>query len=115
MIYLYIAAGGFLGAAARAAISKKMNRKTFPFGTLLVNWLGSIILGCMTGAEIAGHASFFAAAGFLGSFTTFSTLNLELWMQRESKKIKVFLLYAAASYIGGISLAFVGYWVGKGL
>ncbi|MGD7009651.1 fluoride efflux transporter FluC [Metabacillus sp. 84] len=115
MTYLYIAAGGFLGTVARAAISKRIKRKTFPIGTLFVNWLGAFLLGCMTGAEIAGHASLFAAAGFLGSFTTFSTLNLELWMQAESKKIKVFLLYAAASYIGGIALAFVGYWIGKGL
>ncbi|WP_155114177.1 fluoride efflux transporter FluC [Metabacillus mangrovi] len=111
---LLLAAGGFIGSLARFAASTKWNGP-FPKGTLAVNILGALLIGILAGAGMTGRPYLFAATGFLGAFTTFSTLNLELAEKVLAKQYKSLILYAVCTYAGGLGAAFAGYWLAKGL
>ncbi len=80
-----IAMGGAFGAVGRYAASLwvyQLLGRNFPYGTLTVNVVGSLLMGFLSillierltvGAELRA----FLMIGFLGSFTTFSTFSLE--------------------------------------
>ena len=78
MILLLTLAGG-LGAAARFALDGAVRERwpsEFPWGILVVNVLGSFLLGLLTGLVLAGADDAWRlvlGAGFCGGFTTFST------------------------------------------
>lgn len=82
---LAIAFGGALGAVARYLSSQWVYAtlgKSFPFGTLFVNVVGSFAMGVLAVLLIerlafAPEVRAFLLIGFLGSFTTFSTFSLE--------------------------------------
>lgn len=83
--YVLVGIGGAFGAALRFFISQLMLQwfgKGFPFGTLLVNVLGSFLLGWVYSLTEHGHLDIvpwrtLIAIGFLGAFTTFSTFSLD--------------------------------------
>lgn len=72
---LSVGIGGVLGALARRYIAGLVGGDHQ--GTLVVNALGSLALGALTGAGVTGHASLLAATGFCGAFTTFSSFAVE--------------------------------------
>ena len=82
-ILMAVGIGGFLGALGRFVLSgwaQKIWGGTFPFGTLLVNVLGSFIIGFMVlyfEQSIAPQQKALIMTGFLGALTTFSTFSLE--------------------------------------
>lgn len=86
MQILAIAGGGALGALGRFWVSSGVYRllgRELPWGTLIVNILGSFLMGLLFVLFIerstAGSEELRAAVlvGFLGAFTTFSTFSLE--------------------------------------
>lgn len=84
-LYLMIAAGGAFGACLRFFISETMLKllgRGFPFGTLAVNILGSLLMGVLYGLierEIitVSPAKSLIGIGFLGALTTFSTFSMD--------------------------------------
>lgn len=77
-----VALGGALGSVGRFGLGQALARlDSFPYGTLLVNILGSLVIGICTGLFDAEQksrpAGLFLMAGFCGGFTTFSTFSLE--------------------------------------
>lgn len=111
--YLLVATGGFFGAISRALISKMYNNKyslTY-LGTFLVNMVGSLILGIMTNLHFHANINLFLGIGFLGSFTTFSTFKVENITLLQSQKGKQALLYLSMTYVIGICIAGIGYWI----
>ena len=82
---LYIACGGAIGAVSRFSIGLFMTSvygPSFPFGTLVVNVLGSFLMGCCAAYFSFVHGTthplaLFIMIGFLGAFTTFSSFSLE--------------------------------------
>lgn len=114
MIVLLVSIGGFLGAVCRYVLTRKIqHNKIFPFGTLVVNLLGAFLLGLVVGMQIKGFLYAFIGIGFMGAFTTFSTLKLESEQLRKKKMNVYFYTYLPLSYILGIGLAFVGIIIGK--
>ncbi len=80
-----IAVGGGLGSVARFLVAREMGRLLgifLPYGTLVVNVLGSLALGWLATVfldrpEINVALRLGIAVGFLGAFTTFSTFSFE--------------------------------------
>ena len=75
-----------------------------PTGTLVANLVGAFALGCLGGSSTNDTVVGVAA---LGSFTTFSTLALEL-VELARTRPRVALLYGGASVAGGVGLAWLG-------
>lgn len=78
---LWVAAGGAVGSAARYLVSAALNRRDAPWGTVVVNLAGSLLLGLVIGwYEARGTDSAARLAigvGVLGGFTTFSAWTVE--------------------------------------
>ncbi|MCW3173952.1 fluoride efflux transporter CrcB [Shewanella subflava] len=81
---LFVALGGSIGAVLRYLMSIFMIQvfgSSFPFGTLLVNVLGSFLMGIVYALGQLSHLSpevkSFVAVGLLGALTTFSTFSNE--------------------------------------
>ncbi len=115
MVYLAVAIGGFLGACARYLVTEAIGTlRGFPIATLLINLCGSFGLAwfytiTVERLPIHPHVRAGIGTGFIGAFTTFSTLNVELWSLWRSGLWGWFGLYAVASYIGGILASGAGY------
>ena len=112
---LMIAIGGAFGALSRyglALLAINLFGKGFPFGTLIANFVGSLLMGLLFGLVEAEHlvpeARMALGVGFLGALTTFSTFSLDtlLLMQHGDwlkALLNVFLnvgLSLTAAYIG---------------
>lgn len=111
---LLVGIGGFFGAIARYMISKKLNSKTsLPLGTLTVNLLGSFLLGIIIGAKSDMMIVLLLGTGFMGAFTTFSTLKFEMMQMKKNNDNRRFFLYTIATYGIGILLAYAGYLLGS--
>ena len=110
MTFIIVGIAGFIGANFRYIISEKLNKRTsgtFPYGTLLVNLAGAFMLGLLVGAQVGEFYMLFIGVGLLGSLTTFSTLNKELYALQKYPRI--WLKYFLITYIGGLVFAYVGY------
>ena len=111
-----VAAGGALGAAGRFVISGWMTRQlgaAFPWGTLTVNLLGSLLAGfLLVWLEGRGPAGLlwraFLIVGVLGGLTTFSALMLELHLLQRGTGPHWGGVYLGASLVGGMGLLWVG-------
>jgi CrcB protein len=83
--YLFIAVGAALGANARYLVGTWAGDRFgagFPYGTLIVNVIGSFLLGFLLTAsterlQISPNTRLLLAVGFLGSYTTFSSYAVE--------------------------------------
>lgn len=110
-----VAVGGFFGAISRFGVSQWVNRRfavAFPFATLAVNLVGSLLLGILVGSGLGDSWKMLWGVGFMGAFTTFSTFKLESIQLRARKHWKSLAVYMVVTYIGGIFLAFLGLIVG---
>ena len=82
---LYVGIGGFIGASLRYSISinaTKLFGTKFPYGTLIVNVLGGILIGLImeisfTTNLISPNLRLFLTTGIMGGLTTFSTFSYE--------------------------------------
>lgn len=85
LLVLVVGCGGFIGASARYLISLWATKgigPQFPFGTLIVNILGAIIIGFVTEMSlrtnvISPTTKTFITTGMMGGLTTFSSFSLE--------------------------------------
>ncbi|WP_264740792.1 fluoride efflux transporter CrcB [Cytobacillus firmus] len=108
---LLVGIGGFFGAISRLWVSLVINKRSvsrFPAATLVINLIGSLLLGIMVGSGIEGSLFMLLGTGFMGAFTTFSTFKLEAIQLHMDKRKKELILYNVLSYGGGILLAFLG-------
>ena len=91
---LAIGTGGFLGAVARAYavhLSNKVIPLEFPLGVLIVNILGSFIIGALfvifTHYTVSDSLKAFLTTGFLGALTTYSTFAIESFLLLETSLV----------------------------
>ena len=103
-----IAVFGFFGAVVRYFCYMAVeNRARQPkFATWFVNSLGSLIIGACLGAELPAASGVF---GFLGAFTTFSTMALDCVKDFEDGHWKQGVFYISATLVSGLLLFAVGY------
>lgn len=115
---LIVGSGGFIGALARYGLGGLVHRQvphsTFPYGTLVVNLLGCLLIGLLAGIlesrQLFGpEFRTFALIGVLGAFTTFSTFGQETFaMLRNAEYFRV-AASVGMHLILGLALVWVGY------
>jgi fluoride exporter len=116
--YVWIALGGALGSVARFGCSSLAARwfgETFPWGTLIINVVGSFVIGffaTMTGPDgrvlVAPDVRQFVMVGICGGYTTFSSFSLQtLNLMRDGD-----MLRAGANVVGSVALCLVAVWLG---
>jgi fluoride exporter len=114
-----VAVAGATGALARYGIGLAVGVRDFPWATLGINLLGSLLLGLVLTTAAARSWSATAtvpiAVGFLGAFTTFSTFSHETFVLLRTDRAASAALYVALSLLLGVGAAAVGYWVGRAL
>ncbi|MEE4270674.1 MAG: fluoride efflux transporter CrcB [Thermoanaerobaculales bacterium] len=115
---LWVGAGGFVGAALRFLVSGWVHHLIpnagFPWGTLVVNAAGCLLLGFFGGlAELRGMLSaasrLFFFIGVLGGFTTFSTFAYETVLLASGSEIVRAGANVAAQVVFGLAAAWFGY------
>lgn len=111
-----VASGGAVGAVCRYLVgiaATKTLGADFPYGTLIVNVLGSFAMGVLIEStvlrwSVSMEMRGFAAIGVLGAFTTFSTFSLDTVFLYERGKLMLSAVYVATSVIGCIAALFAG-------
>lgn len=119
--FLVVGLGGALGAMARLAISVLLQHSIVivPLGTFASNMLGCFVMGVvvwlLAQTDWALHASFvteqnrlFFAVGFCGSFTTLSSMVVEMNTLLQRSEIFHAFAYMSASVIGGFACFYAG-------
>lgn len=115
-----VAIGGAFGAALRYQAGRAMTgwlgapaMSVFPWATLAVNALGSLLIGLLLGwlarsGEGGDQLRLLLGVGLLGGFTTFSAFSLELVVLIERGQFTIAALYAFLSIALGVSGLFFG-------
>ncbi len=113
---LLVALGGALGSVGRYLVSKVLTG-TFPWGTLTVNILGSLLIGVLMGVVSKGMLSpemkLLLVTGFCGGFTTFSTFANESLSMMKSGNIVLMAVYVGVSVTVGVFSVYLGMQLSK--
>ena len=118
--YLFVAAGGAIGAIARFALNVFLQRDVeYPWGTLTANLLGCLVMGLI--AQLIAGTTWFNdagiipdqyrllfAVGFCGSFTTLSSMVVELNTMLQKNEIFYSFSYLVGTLVGGFACFYLG-------
>jgi fluoride exporter len=109
---------GGAGSVARFLVDGLVSAaadRDFPFGTLVVNISGAVILGLLTGLALSSDQALLAGTAAVGSYTTFSTWMLETQRMAEERKYGAVLANVAVSLVLGVAAAALGRLIGMHL
>jgi CrcB protein len=118
-----VALGGAAGALTRYVLDGWVAERVagaFPWGTLVINLSGSLVLGLLFALAIERDvlpAEIRAPLliGFLGAYTTFSTLMLESWRLVEGGAVGLAFVNVVGSSLLGLAAVFIGLALGRAL
>jgi CrcB protein len=111
---LLVALGGGVGAVLRWLVGGAFGGMAW--GTLVINVLGSFLLGWLV-ARLGGGGEplrLLLGVGVLGGFTTFSTFSVEMMTMLERGEMGAAVVYAGGSVLGGLMAAALGLMLGRG-
>ena len=116
MLYLIVFIGAGIGGALRHGVNvgaAKLFGFGFPFGTFIVNIIGSFAMGLLAGyfayrSGFPQHVRLFLTTGILGGFTTFSTFSLDAALLIERNSYGAAAGYLVGSVAAGLSALFFG-------
>jgi CrcB protein len=124
MVWLAVAVGGALGSMARHGVNHVTHTNALaarlPFGTLIVNLIGCLVIGLLSGWLASGriamplHWREFVFVGVLGGFTTFSTFGLDTFVLARTHSIGYAAFNVAVQVAGGLAAVWLGYRIGAG-
>ena len=114
---LLVGVGGFIGSVFRyllgSGVQSLLGESSFPFGTLVVNVLGCLIIGILAGLSdfrqvFAPEAQTFLLVGLLGGFTTFSAFGYEtITLLRDGETMA-----GLANVMGQVAAGLAAVWIG---
>jgi len=116
VLYLIVFIGAGIGGALRHGVNvgaAKLLGYGFPFGTLIVNVLGSFLIGMLAGyfafrTGVDQHVRLFLTTGLLGGFTTFSAFSLDTALLIERHNYALAAAYVMGSVAAGLVALFLG-------
>lgn len=110
---IFVMLGGFFGAMSRFLMSKALSsiNKGFPFPTLIINSIGSFLLGSVLASDMSHTMYQLVGIGFLGAFTTFSTFSYETLQLLTKGQFILATCYCVGSIILGASAFFLALWI----
>lgn len=117
-MFLLVGLGSFIGGILRYTISLLLHHTAdvngrFPYATLAVNVVGSILIGIILGFSERGSIShewrLFLATGICGGFTTFSAFSQECFTMLRSGLYAQSFTYITLSLVLGISACYFGF------
>lgn len=118
--FFLVAAGGAIGTVCRYLLSGfdyKFSEGTFPVSTMLINLIGSFVIGILWGiferSAISPNIRIFIFIGVLGGFTTFSTFCLENFHFIRSGELRFMLWNVLLSNVLGIIFVFIGFIISR--
>lgn len=119
MLVVYAAAGGAIGAALRYLVTIKTTNilgLTFPYGTIIVNIIGSLLMGMLAVWMIKNFPNnedlrAFLAVGVLGGFTTFSAFSLDAINIINRGDMLMAAGYILGSVVFSIIALMIGMWI----
>ena len=123
---LLVAAGGSIGAVVRYLISDAV-KTTWPVygatGTLIVNVVGSLLIGLLLGTasepkSLTESTRLLLVTGFLGGLTTFSSLaheTVRLSTREAGGSLTLGLSHLSANVILGLAAVWLGAWLRRGV
>jgi fluoride exporter len=121
MSWLWVAAGSAIGGVLRYQIGGLISAAwgvRFPWGTFVVNVVGSFAIGLLAVLLLARHsgawpAREFLIVGLLGGFTTFSSFSLEVLQLLQAGDVARALTYVGASAGLCVAAAVLGAWIAE--
>lgn len=119
MTALLVLVGAAAGAPARWLVDQLVRHRVagvFPWGTVLINLVGSLVLGVVLGATAGGGGAALVAllgTGFCGGFTTFSSFGFETVRLAEEGDYGQAAFNVTASVVLGLLAAFAGWYLGQ--
>jgi CrcB protein len=121
--WVAVAAGGALGSVARFWLTGAMTALTgprFPWGTLLINVVGSFVIGLVAGftltpVRVAMHPDIriFLMTGVCGGFTTFSAFSLQTLELLQNGEVVPAAGYAIGSVMLCVAATYCGWLLGR--
>jgi CrcB protein len=116
-LMLYVGLGGAVGSMSRYALTYMIQSRSlspFPMATLLINVMGSLLLGFIMryatdSASLSAEVRLLLTTGFCGGFTTFSTFSYETARLYEDGDYRRAALYAALSVALSLTGMFAGF------
>jgi len=116
LVWLGVVLLGGVGAVLRfsvdGTISARVGR-SFPYGTLVVNISGAVLLGLVTGLALDHWAVLLVGTAVIGSYTTFSTWMFEAQRLAEDRQVSHALVNIAGSLALGLGAAALGALIGS--
>nr|WP_240188898.1 fluoride efflux transporter CrcB [Nakamurella flavida] len=114
---MMVALGALVGAPARYLtdqLVQSRHRTGFPWGTLTVNLVASLILGFGVGAatHFSAEVTALIGTGFCGALSTYSTFGYEVMRMSGDGRRRLAAVNVAASVVGGVGMAALGWWAG---
>lgn len=115
--FLLVGLGGMTGSVLRYAFSLLIKHNTFPYATLAVNIIGSLMIGVVMGIaskqDYFGDGRLFLATGICGGFTTFSAFSWECMQMLQQNRYYSAALYIGLSFLLGLMAVIAGYMLTK--
>lgn len=119
--FVWVCIGGACGSGLRFAVTSWTLARygsAFPYGTLLVNVVGSLLLGCIfqvsrSATWLGPTLQFALGTGVMGGLTTYSTFNLELVRYMQEGQVRMALVYGVATIVTCLSAGALGIALGR--
>ena len=121
--FLLVALGGAIGSTLRhgaGLLALRYLDDGYPWATLSVNLLGSLLIGIITGCLAffttwSHEAKLLLVVGVLGGFTTFSAFSLDALLLIERGQTGAAFLYISTSVLGALAATALGLWIVRAL
>jgi len=121
LLFAVVALAGGAGAALRFFVDGIVRARVtiaLPVGTLLINVVGSLLLGLITGLTLAAWLPeawhLVLGGGLMGGFTTFSTASVETVRLAQDRRSLSSLVNGLGMLVLAVACAFLGLWLGLG-